>query len=138
MGTFTSAFKALSDPTRLRALRMILIAGEPLCVCELVDALSLPQYQVSKHLAVLRQAGLVTDTRVGTWVYYSAVGEPTEFTAGLYDLVRKHVDGPTFREDVERLRARMALREEGLCPPGPVRAASGTKRPQAPRLARRS
>ena len=70
MNMYMSGFKALSDLTRLRALRMILISGSPLCVCELSEALGLPQYQVSKHLAILRQAGLVTDSRVGTWVYF--------------------------------------------------------------------
>ncbi|MGE5579938.1 MAG: ArsR/SmtB family transcription factor [Bacillota bacterium] len=121
MNAFTSEFKALSDLTRLRALRMILIAEDPVCVCELADALRLPQYQVSKHLAILRQAGLVTDSRVGTWVYYSVPEHLSEFSAGLCALVKEHLSGPVFENDDARLRARLALREEGRCVLGPNR-----------------
>ncbi len=119
MNAFTSEFKALSDLTRLRALRMILIAEDPLCVCELCDALGLPQYRVSKHLAILRQAGLVADSRVGTWVYYSVPESLSEFSAGLCALVKDHLSGPVFENDEARLKARLALREEGRCVLGP-------------------
>jgi ArsR family transcriptional regulator len=138
MEEFTSAFKALSDLTRLRALRMLLTAGEPLCVCELTDALELPQYQVSKHLAILRQVGLVKDTRVGTWAFYSVPEEAPAFAAGLYDLVRRHVDGPIFRQDAERLRASLVHREEGRCVLGPEKAASAKKAVRTSRYGRRS
>ncbi len=117
--SFTAEFKALSDPTRLRALKMILISDGPICVCELSDALELPQYQVSKHLAILRQVGLVTDSRVGTWVYYSIPQRVSDFAAGLYDLVKHHVGGPVFQRDAARLKARLELREEGRCVLGP-------------------
>ena len=121
MKAFTSAFKALSDLSRIRALRMILIAGGPVCVCELADALQLPQYQVSKHLAVLRQAGLVTDSRVGTWVYYSIPARASHFKSALFELVTLHVDGHLFDKDAARLKARLELREEGRCVLGPSR-----------------
>ncbi|MGI6643295.1 MAG: ArsR/SmtB family transcription factor [Bacillota bacterium] len=121
MNTYMSGFKALSDLTRLRALRMILISGGPLCVCEISEALGLPQYRVSKHLAILRQAGLVTDSRVGTWVYYSVPQDLSEFTGGLCDLVREHLSGPVFEDDAQRLKARLELREDGRCVLGPNR-----------------
>ncbi len=123
MNAFTSEFRALSDLTRLRALRMILLANDPVCVCELSDALGLPQYQVSKHLAVLRQAGLVRDSRAGTWVYYSVPEHLSEFAAGLCSLVRERLSGPVFENDDARLRARLELREEGRCVLGPNRPA---------------
>jgi ArsR family transcriptional regulator len=116
---YAHEFKALSDLTRLRALRMILIAGGPVCVCELADALGLPQYRISKHLAILRQVGLVADSRVGTWVYYSVSSRVSEFTSGLYRLVREHVRGPLFDADGARLKARLELRKEGRCIVGP-------------------
>jgi DNA-binding transcriptional ArsR family regulator len=124
---FTSGFKALSDLTRIRMLRMILTAGEQVCVCELADALELPQYQVSKHLAILRQVGLVTDSRIGTWVYYSVPPEVSEFALGIYKVVREHVTGPVFDSDAERLKARLELREEGRCVLGPNRSAAATR-----------
>ena len=123
MNTFASGFKALSDLTRMRALRMILLAGGPVCVCELSDALRLPQYQVSKHLAILRQVGLVTDSRVGTWVYYSMPEDVSDFNAALYDLAREHLTGPVFENDESQLKARLELREDGRCVLGPNRPA---------------
>jgi len=62
-------FKALSDPTRLRCLTLLVSADE-LCVCELTYALGLPQPRVSHHLAALRRSALVTDRKVGLWIYY--------------------------------------------------------------------
>src|SRR5215510_13363249 len=62
-------FKALADATRLRILRL-LMAGE-VCVCNIHDALKIPQAKASRHLAYLRRVGLVTTRREGMWVYYS-------------------------------------------------------------------
>jgi ArsR family transcriptional regulator len=63
-------FQALADPTRLRCLMLLGGQGE-LCVCELTYALEMAQPKVSRHLAVLREAGLVLDRRQGLWVYYA-------------------------------------------------------------------
>lgn len=62
-------FKALSDETRLRCLMLLYKAGE-LCVCELTTALELSQPKISRHLAQLRQIGLLVDSRSSQWVYY--------------------------------------------------------------------
>ncbi|QLY29792.1 ArsR/SmtB family transcription factor [Nocardia huaxiensis] len=69
-----SAFKALADPARLRLLSMIAAAGgEEVCVCELTPAFDLSQPTISHHLKVLREAGLLTSERRGTWVYYRVI-----------------------------------------------------------------
>ena len=62
-------YKAVADLTRLKALLLIMKEGE-LCVCELVAALNESQPKISRHLAQLRKEGLVTDHKVGVWVYY--------------------------------------------------------------------
>ncbi|MDX2505543.1 MAG: metalloregulator ArsR/SmtB family transcription factor [Gammaproteobacteria bacterium] len=62
-------FKALSEPTRLRCL-FLLVKEDELCVCELTHALALPQPKVSHHLANLRKAELVCDRKDGLWIYY--------------------------------------------------------------------
>jgi len=62
-------FKLLADQTRLRALVLLQNHGE-LCVCELTHALGISQPKISRHLAHLRDAKLVTDKRQGLWVYY--------------------------------------------------------------------
>jgi ArsR family transcriptional regulator len=63
-------FKALADPYRLRMVATLARASEEVCVCEFTDALPLNQPTVSHHLRILREAGLVTCERRGTWVYY--------------------------------------------------------------------
>ena len=65
----TLLFKALSDETRLRCVAL-LVSHEELCVCELTHALGLPQPKVSHHLAALRRANLVRDSKQGLWIYY--------------------------------------------------------------------
>lgn len=62
-------FSALSNPIRLRCLMLLQLQGE-LCVCELTHALGLSQPMISRHLALLRSSGLVSDRRVGQWIYY--------------------------------------------------------------------
>lgn len=67
--TLARFFQLLSDDTRLRLL-VLLDQEAELCVCELVHALGLSQPKVSRHLAMLRAAGLLDDRRQGLWVYY--------------------------------------------------------------------
>ena len=62
-------FSSLANDTRLRCL-MLLRGYEELCVCELTHALGISQPHVSRHLALLRESGLVVDRRAGLWVYY--------------------------------------------------------------------
>ncbi len=72
--SLSSAFKALADPVRLRLLSLIVSAGgHEVCVCELTPAFDLSQPTISHHLKVLREAGLLTSQRRGTWVYYQAI-----------------------------------------------------------------
>jgi ArsR family transcriptional regulator, arsenate/arsenite/antimonite-responsive transcriptional repressor len=67
------AFKALGDPVRLQLMSMIASApGGEICVCDLTPAFSLSGPTISHHLKSLREAGLVTADRRGTWVYYRA------------------------------------------------------------------
>lgn len=69
-----AAFKALGDPVRLRLLSMIASApGGEACVCELTPVFDLTGPTISHHLKYLRESGLVTSERRGTWVFYRAV-----------------------------------------------------------------
>lgn len=64
-------FKALGDPVRLRLASLIAShEGGEACVCDLTDAFDLSGPTISHHLKVLREAGLITGERRGTWVYY--------------------------------------------------------------------
>lgn len=62
-------FGALAHDTRLRTL-MLLSQHSELCVCELTYAIGVSQPHISRHLAQLREQGLVTDRRASTWIYY--------------------------------------------------------------------
>ncbi|MCE2572894.1 metalloregulator ArsR/SmtB family transcription factor [Motilimonas eburnea] len=62
-------FKLLADETRLCSLLLLAQYG-PLCVCEFTHVLALSQPKISRHLALLRQTGVVTTERQGQWVYY--------------------------------------------------------------------
>lgn len=74
------AFKALADPVRLRLLSIIAAApsGE-VCACDLTAPVGKSQPTVSHHLKILREAGLITSRKHGTWVHYRAV--PDELAA---------------------------------------------------------
>ena len=63
-------FKALADPTRVRMLNL-LIRNEELCVCDVQANFDLGQPTISHHLRSLREAGLVSAERRGTWTYYT-------------------------------------------------------------------
>ncbi len=62
-------FRTLADPTRLRCVMLLQREGE-LCVCELTHALGESQPKISRHLAQLREAGLVAARREGVWIHY--------------------------------------------------------------------
>jgi ArsR family transcriptional regulator len=75
------AFKALGDPTRLAIINQLAGADE-VCVCHLVPEAGLSQPTISHHLRLLRDAGLVTSERRGTWAYYRLVPEALAELAG--------------------------------------------------------
>ena len=64
-------FKALADPARLSIIATLARSEHEVCVCDITDGLELNQSTVSHHLKLLKEAGLVTSERRGTWGYYS-------------------------------------------------------------------
>jgi len=109
-------FKALADATRLRILRL-LMAGE-LCVCNIHDALKIPQAKASRHLAYLRRVGLVTTRREGLWIHYRLSKSADPIVATLEDAtthVLGHVEA--LRKDADRLE-----KHTGCCVPVAARA----------------
>jgi ArsR family transcriptional regulator len=107
--------QALGDTTRLRLLNLLEQARE-ICVCELVDALQLPQYKVSRHLQVLTNAGWLQDRRRGKWVYYRISPDLKPFQHDLLRAIGRLREGrDDFRQDEARAGRRLMLRREGLC-----------------------
>ncbi len=99
------AFKALSDPTRVRILKLLL-KRKSLCVCEIMQALEMPQARISRHLAILREAGFVRDERHGLWVHYSIEDDPpTPYPREFTELLARWVErDQVIRDDARRLR----------------------------------
>lgn len=114
MNKTVEKFKALSDETRLRIINLFIKSGRNLCVCELMDALQLPQYAISKALNILKSADFFTTEKEGTWVYYQLNKEIPE-NKSLFTLLRNQLDDKTYAEDEERLIKRLLLREKDRC-----------------------
>ncbi len=80
-------FKAFGDPIRLRLVSLIgAHQGGEVCVCDLTTAFDLTQPTISHHLKVLREAGILTSERRGTWVYYRLVPTALERMAALLSM----------------------------------------------------
>jgi ArsR family transcriptional regulator, arsenate/arsenite/antimonite-responsive transcriptional repressor len=79
--------KAVADPYRLTILATLAASDCEVCVCDFTDTLPLNQPAVSHHLRLLREAGLVTCERRGTWVYYQLAPDARERLAEALDAV---------------------------------------------------
>jgi DNA-binding transcriptional ArsR family regulator len=96
-------FKVLADPTRLRLAVLLSIRGET-CVCMLAEALGEPDFKISRHLRIMRAAGLVVARREGTWMHYRLVEARNDLERCLQKCFRDRLSGhPTVLEDLERL-----------------------------------
>jgi ArsR family transcriptional regulator len=107
-------FKALSDLTRLRML--VLLSGEgELCVCELTHALDEIQPKISRHLAQLRELGVVLDRRQGQWIYYRLNPDLPAWTGAVLTATSGEVVTQSpFSEDLHALTD-MPNRPESSC-----------------------
>jgi len=98
-----SLFKVLSDITRLRLASLLLINGET-CVCILAQALNAPDFKISRHLGIMRAAGMVEARREGTWMHYKLVAPRSYFEEYLWEILRKGLaDHPTLKRDLASL-----------------------------------
>ncbi len=111
---FLRVFKALGDETRLRIVNLLVQSQEQLCVCEMTDALLVPQYQVSRHLTVLKNVGIVISQREGTWIYYSLNFNASECLDDLFGVIKRHFKNK-YADDIRHLNLRLAKREGGRC-----------------------
>lgn len=100
----SETLKALSDPNRLRILN--LLGDQTLCVCDLEEILQLNQSNLSRHLAKLRQAGLVTAKKSGLFMYYSRKPIPGPYGAIVQGLYQTMEDDPLWEKDRAALASR--------------------------------
>lgn len=84
---FLNAARALGDEGRLRIL--MALRQRPLCVCEVTELLGLAPSTTSKHLFLLRQAGLIESVKKGRWVYYRLPQKPSNCVHAALDWATK-------------------------------------------------
>ena len=107
-------FSALANDIRLRCLMLLQLEGG-LCVCELTHALDLAQPMISRHLALLRDTGLVSDRREGQWIYYSIHPDLEVWEKQVLETTAKaNKKQSPYAEDLTALRA-MANRPGSAC-----------------------
>lgn len=111
-------FGALSDPTRVRIVKLLLTTKEEVCLCELSDSLDEPEYKLSRHVKVLKSAGLLTSVRDGKWVYHG-LNKDTRYLRTLFEAVQSFPDNSQeSTKDLQRFRKRISLRHGGRCKTG--------------------
>ncbi|RYZ92229.1 MAG: metalloregulator ArsR/SmtB family transcription factor [Proteobacteria bacterium] len=107
-------FQALSDPTRIRIVQLLLNSSTPLCLCDFAEALSEPEYKLSRHIKLLRSAGLLSAEREGKWIYHSLVKEEKYIKSVMKSIELFPVSAPS-SGDLLRLNKRISRRSGGKC-----------------------
>ncbi len=115
MSLAAKLFSALGSEDRLRIVNLLLAEKDGVCVCELVDALRIPQYEVSRQLGVLRECGVVSGVKRGTWVYYGVQDGLPSLEGAILEAIRDRLTDDTYRNDRERLAGRLLIRTSGVC-----------------------
>ena len=112
MKRFTEVMKALSDPNRVKIVKML--QHRSMCVCELREALQVSQPTVSKHLKILERAGLVKNKKDGLWVdYFLADGSESPYAGSLLGNLRHWMETD---DEVSRLVGRLPfIHRENIC-----------------------
>ena len=114
MRQLAELFKSLAEMPRLRLL-LLLQDEREYCVCDLMQALDMPQSTVSRHLAVLKRNGWLRDRRGGVWMYYSLNRSLPPFLQSQLTLLISHLaDSVEAREDRQRLEAYLLHKQQCL------------------------
>lgn len=115
MRNLMAVLKALADENRVRVL--MVLGPRELCVCQIVELLQLAPSTVSKHMSILKQAGLVGSRKEGRWMYYRAAGEdaPVEAREIASTVARLLPLDRQCRDDAKRLRQILKMDRDELC-----------------------
>ncbi len=115
MRQLEAALKAAGDPTRTRILKLLKIRD--LCVCQIQAVLRIAPSTVSKHLSILKFAGLVEDRREGRWIHYRVASRSDNpYANGVLSLLGKALDrDPRILEDRRHLEEVLRVPVAELC-----------------------
>ncbi len=114
MEEYLKIVKSVAEKNRLRIIALLRWVQDEVCVCEMVDALGECQYNVSRHLKVLQEAGLIVGRKKGKWIYYRLNDGNVPFRQKLLQAIN-HISSETSNEDLQRLRQRLAIRVNNEC-----------------------
>ncbi|HMN67488.1 MAG TPA: metalloregulator ArsR/SmtB family transcription factor [Bdellovibrionales bacterium] len=111
----TDIFQALAEKTRLRIMRiMVAHPRAEACLCDMTDSLLEPEHNVSRHLKILRQVGLLSAYKEGRWVYHQLVN--SSHIKPFYKLIAKIPDGEgIFAADLKRFNQELSKRAAARC-----------------------
>jgi ArsR family transcriptional regulator len=108
-------FAVLGDRIRLRLACCLAVAKQGLCVAELVDTLEEPQPNVSRHLKLMKAAGLIEERREGRWVYHRLKQADHPLLDNIRCCLETVCCCDDIQADLSRLRQRLKLRRGGKC-----------------------
>jgi ArsR family transcriptional regulator len=95
-------YSCLSDASRLRMINLLL--KQELCVCHIQEVLNLPQVRVSKHLAFMKERGLLQSRRYQNWMIYSLCFENEAVQRVVEPLPKIFTLDATYSKDLEKLK----------------------------------
>lgn len=103
-------FKALSDATRLKIVWLLTNIDKKICVSEIVEVLDEYQYNVSRHLKILKKAKLVEEVKEGKWVFYYLTPINSEFNQLLQDAI-KLIPESQMQHEINKCKTLLEKRE---------------------------
>lgn len=109
MDEYISIFKALSDATRLKIVWLLTNIDEKICVSEIVEVLDEYQYNVSRHLKILKKAKLVEEIKEGKWVFYYLTPINSEFRQFVQETI-KTIPESQMNKEIHKCKILLAAR----------------------------
>lgn len=111
---YTIVFKALSDITRLKIMWLLLSIDSKISVSEIIDVLEENQYNVSKHLRNLKNAGLIYEKKEGKWTFYHYRTNNDIFDKQIRQTVLT-IPRELMLDEISRCQKRLSMRVDGKC-----------------------
>ncbi len=115
---YIDALKALAEPHRLRLFWLLIHVDQRITVAEAMDVTGDTQYNASRNLKILYKAGLLTQSKIGKWVYYSLAEQELPHWHTLVESVRS-LPSDDFADVATRCKKRLAMRVDNECVIGP-------------------
>jgi ArsR family transcriptional regulator len=111
---YTNVFKSLSDTTRLKIMWLLLSIDSKISVSEIIYVLGENQYNVSKHLRILKTADLIYEKKDGKWTFYHYRTKDDDFDVQIRKTVMA-IPKEMIAGEILRCKERLSMRVDGKC-----------------------